>query len=62
MDCRGLGMAAPELEKFMLTQARVWFDRGSKFGAQGHGFMRVNLGCPRSTIDEALGRLKNALE
>jgi bifunctional pyridoxal-dependent enzyme with beta-cystathionase and maltose regulon repressor activities len=24
--------------------------------------MRVNLGCPRSTIDEALGRLKNALE
>jgi cystathionine beta-lyase len=62
MDCRGLGMAAPELEKFMLTQARVWFDRGSKFGTQGHGFMRVNLGCPRSTIDEALGRLKNALE
>ena len=62
MDCRGMNMAAPELEKFMLTQGRVWFDRGSKFGWQGQGFMRVNLGCPRSTVDEAINRLKNALQ
>lgn len=62
MDCRSLNMAAPELEKFMLTRAHLWFDRGSKFGTQGHGFMRVNLGCPRSTIDEAISRLKGALQ
>lgn len=61
MDCRDLGMPAPELEKFMLTRARVWFDRGSKFGRQGHGFMRVNLGCPRVRIDEAIDRMKTAL-
>lgn len=61
MDCRKLGMPQPELEKFMLTEARVWFDRGSKFGTQGYGFMRVNLGCSRSTIDEALARMKATL-
>lgn len=61
MDCRALGMDIEALEKFMLTKARVWFDKGQKFGPEGHGFMRVNLGCPRSTVDECLKRLKSAL-
>ena len=61
MDCRALGMDIHALEKFMLTKARVWFDKGQKFGPEGHGFMRVNLGCPRATVDECLGRLKRAL-
>ena len=62
MDCRGLGMTAPELDKFMLTKARVWLDKGQKFGAEGHGYMRVNLGCPRATVDEAIGRITEALK
>jgi len=61
MDCRGLGMDAKSLDKFMLTTARLWLDKGQKFGAQGHGYMRVNLGCPRSTVDEAMRRLTTAL-
>ncbi|WP_028204547.1 MalY/PatB family protein [Paraburkholderia nodosa] len=61
MDCRGLGMDADVLNKFMLTEARLWFDKGQKFGIEGHGYMRANLGCPRSTIDEAIRRLTNAL-
>jgi cystathionine beta-lyase len=61
MDCRGLGLDAEALNDFMLTQARVWFDRGQKFGLAGHGYMRVNLGCPRSTLDEAIRRLSAAL-
>ncbi len=61
MDCRALGMDPQALEKFMLTKARVWFDKGQKFGPEGHGFMRVNLGCPRATVDECLSRLKRAL-
>lgn len=57
MDCRGLDMDAPALDKFMLTKARLWLDKGQKFGAEGHGYMRVNLGCPRATVDEAIRRL-----
>lgn len=60
MDCRGLNMQGPELEKFMLTKARVWFDRGPRFGRQGQGFMRVNLACPRSRVQEAIERMKRA--
>ena len=61
MVCRALGLDADALNDFMLTKARVWFDKGQKFGAEGHGYMRVNLGCPRSTVDEAIARLTAAL-
>ncbi|MDE4142844.1 hypothetical protein [Phaeobacter gallaeciensis] len=49
------------MNRFMLTEARLWLDKGQKFGAEGHGYMRVNLGCPRSTVDEALSRLADAI-
>ena len=61
MDCRSLGMDAEALERFMLTKARLWLDKGQKFGPEGHGYMRVNLGCPRATVEEAVRRLKAAL-
>jgi len=61
MDCRGLGMTAEELDRFMLLEARLWLDKGQKFGVEGHGYMRVNLGCPRATVDEAIHRLTAAL-
>ena len=61
IDCRGLGMDAAQLDKFMLTKAKIWFDKGQKFGMAGHGFMRINLGCPRSTVEEAVARLKAAI-
>ncbi|WP_018236274.1 MalY/PatB family protein [Ensifer sp. BR816] len=61
MDCRDLGMDAERLNRFMLTKGRVWLDKGQKFGIEGHGFMRVNLGCPRSTVDEAIRRITAAV-
>ncbi|MFI7130702.1 MalY/PatB family protein [Nonomuraea sp. NPDC050153] len=61
MDCRGLGMDPQTLDTFMLTRARLWFDKGQKFGTEGHGYLRVNLGCPRATVDEALRRLTTAI-
>jgi cysteine-S-conjugate beta-lyase len=61
MDCRGLGMDAETLNKFLLITARLWLDKGEKFGAEGHGYLRVNLGCPRATVNEAIRRLTTAL-
>lgn len=62
MDCRALGMTAQELDRFMLTKARLWLDKGQKFGVEGHGYMRINLGCPRSTVEEATRRLLDAIK
>lgn len=61
IDCRALGLPAEELENFMLTCARIWFDKGQKFGIEGHGFLRANLGCPRAVVDDALARLSQTM-
>ncbi len=61
IDCRALGMTPEQLEDFMLVKGRVWLDRGPKFGIEGHGFMRANLGCPRQTVDLAIEQISKAL-
>ena len=61
IDCRGLGMDPDALNEFMLTKAGLWLDKGQKFGLEGYGYMRINLGCPRTTVDEAIERLLRAV-
>jgi cystathionine beta-lyase len=61
LDCRGLQMADKELYEFMLHEAGVWFDSGVKFGAGGEGFMRVNLGCTRVTLINAVSRMRGVI-
>lgn len=60
VDFRQLGMPTAELHDFLLRRARLWLDPGSKFGVEGEGFMRINLACPRSVVEEALARLVGA--
>lgn len=61
MDCRELGLTPADLENFMLTKSRVWLDKGPKFGLEGHGFMRANLGCSRKTVNQAIEGITAAL-
>lgn len=62
IDFRGLQLSPADLENFLLIDAQIWFDKGPKFGIEGHGFMRANLGCPRSTVTEAIFRLNRAIQ
>ncbi|WP_034691338.1 MalY/PatB family protein [Acidovorax sp. MR-S7] len=60
IDCRSLAKSG-DLDDALLKQGRVWFDKGLKFGVEGEGFVRANLGCPRSVVDEAIQRLRYGL-
>ena len=62
LDCRELGLTEEELEEFCLREANVAFDAGKWFGGDGEGFMRINVGCPRATVTEALEHLRAAYE
>ncbi len=43
----------------LLTEARVWLNPGTMYGREsGKGFLRINLACPRSLLQEALKRIK----
>ncbi|MDH0126889.1 pyridoxal phosphate-dependent aminotransferase [Brucella intermedia GD04153] len=61
MDCRRFMSDADQLNRFLLSDAKVWLDNGRKFGVEGEGFMRVNLACPRSTVNDALKRITLAI-
>lgn len=62
LDCRGLGLSDDELERFFIDKAKLALSNGVSFGKGGNGFMRMNIGCPLSTIKEALNKLKNAVD
>ncbi len=43
-----------------LIQAGVGLNRGVQFGKQGSGYMRINIGCPKATLEQALIQMKEA--
>ena len=62
VDCASLGLNDAALKEFMLKKAKLWFDEGTMFGSGGSMFMRINIGCPRSILKEALERLERAVK
>jgi cysteine-S-conjugate beta-lyase len=62
VDCRALplpeGMTAAG---WLLEHGRVGFNDGATFGTAGAGFVRINFGCARETLLEALERMRGAV-
>ncbi len=57
LDCRETGMVSPTAG---FEAAGVGLSDGAFFGAPG--FVRLNFGCPRARLDEALARMAAVLE
>lgn len=62
LDCRELGLKDPELDHFFTDEAEVGLDKGFWFGKEGSGFMRMNVACPRATVEEAVRRMQRAYD
>ena len=45
---------------FLVNDANVGMNDGLMFGEAGRGFMRMNIGSPRSVIQKALENIENA--
>ncbi len=61
LDCRDLNLAQPELESLFVEKAGLALNSGTFFGKEGKGFMRLNVGCPQSTLKKAMDNLKKAV-
>ncbi len=59
LDFNALGLSDEELNERLL-KAGVGLNRGVQFGKQGSGYMRINIGCQRSALLQALERIKAA--
>lgn len=61
LDCRSAKLPK-EPYRFFLENARLALNDGKTFGKEGEGFVRMNFACPRRTLEEALTRMRMALE
>jgi len=60
IDCNATDIIGNPYD-FFLHQANVGLNDGVTFGAGGEGFVRLNFGCPRSTLTQALFQMQMAL-
>ncbi|MBI3948423.1 MAG: pyridoxal phosphate-dependent aminotransferase [Armatimonadetes bacterium] len=62
LDFRDYGLDAEALQRLVRERARLALVEGHLFGSpEGDGFERVNIACPRATLEDALKRMQDAL-
>lgn len=57
LDFRAYGLSDKEIDRRIIHEAGLWLDSGRIFGKPGVGFQRINIACPRKTLEQALERL-----
>lgn len=58
-DCRAFDMTSDTLQARLLEKTGLWLNSGTMYGAEGEGFLRWNIACPRSVLQDALVRFKD---
>jgi len=61
LDLKAYGLSEEEMAKILIHNAGVALNSGSRFGIGGDGYFRLNIGCPRSLLQEGLVRIFNTL-
>ena len=62
LDLRGLGLSSEARRELIVDKAKLWLDSGEVFGKLGSGFERINIACPRVTLEKALTSLRDAVK
>jgi len=61
LDCKELGMETDDLFDFFVKKAGLGLNKGTVFGPGGEYHLRLNVACPKSILEKAMGQLKTAL-
>ncbi len=61
LDFRETAIPEGRLDTFLRTSAKVGLNIGTMFRCQENGFARMNIGCPRSTLEDGLRRIETAI-
>lgn len=59
VDFRKTNLSRDEMLKLLVDSAKLGLSDGFMFGKEGDGFQRMNIGCPRQKVLEALERIKS---
>lgn len=61
IDLRVLGVDDQELQRVLIDEEKVAIMPGFTYGEEGRGFVRLNVGCPRSKVELGVQKLISAL-
>ena len=61
IDYRLTGLSEEEMMELLLQKGKLALEPGSKYGESGRGFMRMNIACPRKTLEDGVDRFIHAL-
>ncbi len=61
LDCTGTGKSSKALCSLIYEQGAVRLNVGDTYGKNGTGFLRMNLACPRSVLEEGLLRIEKVM-
>lgn len=58
LDCSKICENSDALADDIRAKTGLYLSKGSAFGKGGEAFLRMNVACPKRTLDDGLGRLK----
>ena len=62
VDIKSTGLSSDQLTHLLLTEGKVMVNSGTIYGkAQGEGYMRINIACPRARMLEGLKRIAHVI-
>ena len=61
VDCSALGRSSKELVDDLYQHHGVWLNDGGMYGETKGSFVRINIACPRNTLEEGLRRMARAI-
>lgn len=57
LDCSSLAGSALEIASYIRKKIKLYLSEGSQYGRTGENFLRMNIACPRSTLEDGMQRL-----
>lgn len=61
LDFTQIGLTQSQLTDLIINKCQIALDEGYFFGPEGIGFERVNVACPRATLEECMKRIANGI-
>jgi len=61
LDFRQTGLSQDDIMDRLVNNGGVGLYSGTDFGPQGEGFFRMNIACPRGTLEQGLEGVRRAI-
>ncbi|MCH5272091.1 MAG: pyridoxal phosphate-dependent aminotransferase [Lachnospiraceae bacterium] len=61
LDCSGIRGSVSEAAQYIRNKTGLYLSEGSQYGSCGENFLRMNIACPRSVLEDGLKRLQEGI-